>query len=73
MGDMRERCADTRMRYNVMPTAVGDPYDWKFEANGRRTSEHRTQQNAIDAARRRAGPSDLIKVHAPNGRVRDSW
>ncbi|QIB75734.1 DUF2188 domain-containing protein [Halogeometricum borinquense] len=60
-------------RYNIMPTARGEPYDWKVEANGRKTSSHRTQQNAVDAARRRAAPGDEINVHGTGGRVRDSW
>ncbi|WP_211313075.1 DUF2188 domain-containing protein [Halarchaeum salinum] len=60
-------------RYNVMPTASSERYDWKVEANGRKTSSHRTQGNAISAARSRAGPGDTIKVHGSHGRVRDSW
>jgi len=60
-------------RYNVMPTAPGERYDWKVEANGRKTSSHRTQGNAVEAARNRAAPGDQIKVHGRGGRVRDSW
>ena len=60
-------------RYNVMPTGPQSRYDWKVEANGRRTSEHRTQGNAKNAARRRASPGDEIKIHDSRGRVRDSW
>lgn len=60
-------------RYNVMPTAPGARYSWKVEANGRKTSSHRTQRTALNAARSRAGPGDEIKVHGSNGRVRDSW
>lgn len=60
-------------RYNVMPTADGEPYSWKVEANGRRTSKHRKQQRAIEAAKSRAKRGDEVKVHNRDGRVRDSW
>jgi len=60
-------------RYNVMPTDHSEAYDWKVEANGRKTSSHRTQQNAVKSARNRASPGDEIKVHGSSGRIRDSW
>ncbi|MBP1987224.1 DUF2188 domain-containing protein [Halolamina salifodinae] len=50
-------------RYNVMPTGPQEAYDWKVEANGRKTSSHRTQENAVAAARERARPGDEVKVH----------
>lgn len=55
------------MRYDVVQSGSG----WAVKANGRRTSKHRTQSNAINAARDRADAGDDIYVHGRNGKVRD--
>jgi hypothetical protein len=57
-------------RYNVLP-AGGTSSGWKVERNSHPLSNHRTQQNAIQAAKRDGRPGDTLTIHRPDGTIRD--
>ena len=59
-----------RRNQHVVPHGGG--WGVRGEGNGRVTSTHRTQGEAIDAARRiAANQHSEIVVHRPDGRIRD--
>ena len=44
------------------------------EGNGRVTSTHRTQREAIDAGREIArNQQGELRIHRPNGQIREGW
>ena len=61
----------TRRRdQHVVPR--GDAWAVRGEGNGRVTSTHRTQNEAIGAARRIASnQGSEVVIHRPDGRIRD--
>lgn len=60
----------TRRNQHVVPH--GDQWAVRGEGNGRATSTHRTQNGAIDAARRIASNQQSeVVIHRPDGRIRD--
>lgn len=60
----------TRRNQHVVPH--GDQWAVRGEGNGRATSAHRTQSDAIDAARRIAtNQQSEVVIHRPDGRIRD--
>jgi hypothetical protein len=60
----------TRRDQHVVPH--GDAWAVRGEGNSRVTSTHRTQNEAIDAARRIASnQGSEVVIHRRNGRIRD--
>ena len=57
-------------RYTVAPAGYGNG-NWKVERDGHPVSQHQTQQNAINAARRDARAGDTLSIHRPDGTIRE--
>lgn len=57
-------------RYNVTPVGAGTS-QWKVEKNGDPISTHRSQQNAINKARRDSSSGDTLVIHRPSGLIRE--
>lgn len=62
-------------RYDVTPNPKGGDanYPWVVKRSGRRVSRHKTQQNAINAARKKGNKGDQLYVHGHDGRIRTEY